>query len=354
MLRSLQVGRALAAIAVSAYHLSFAFTDPRIASQPVFAQITGKGYLGVDFFFVLSGFIIFFVHEPDIGNPGYVTSYAAKRVIRVYPIYWLLTALAVAATTMIGGVKPIPQSPADLASTVLLFRFNTFDTPISAAWTLFHEVLFYVVFGLLIVNRRLGMAVMIAWLSLLLVTFRYGPFGDWSFWWTLASANNLSFFCGMIAFLLARRMTRGRGTVLVLIGAAMLIALHPVDLALDTTGLARFAYSIAFMLIIAGAVAVERSGLSLRLRPLGLIGDASYSLYLTHESVESVLLKIARRTQLLDRVDHHVLYVVILAITVAAGVVVYRVIEAPLLAAIRRLTVRITSRRASGPEAEFA
>ena len=69
MLKCLQAGRALAALAVVAFHLSTAFSDPRYGSHSIGQAFTRHGNLGVDFFFVLSGFIILNAHARDIGRP---------------------------------------------------------------------------------------------------------------------------------------------------------------------------------------------------------------------------------------------------------------------------------------------
>ena len=68
-LASLQAGRALAALAVVAFHLSIMMGEDRYGGVPVFGAATRYGYLGVDYFFVLSGFIIAHVHGRDIGRP---------------------------------------------------------------------------------------------------------------------------------------------------------------------------------------------------------------------------------------------------------------------------------------------
>ena len=45
---------------------------------------------GVDIFFVLSGFIIYFIHAKDIGRPQRIYNFAKKRLSRVYPAYWVV------------------------------------------------------------------------------------------------------------------------------------------------------------------------------------------------------------------------------------------------------------------------
>ena len=70
MLRVLQAGRGLAAAGVAAFHLSMTMGVDRYGGVPVFTDFTRQGFRGVDFFFVLSGFIIFFAHFKDLGTSG--------------------------------------------------------------------------------------------------------------------------------------------------------------------------------------------------------------------------------------------------------------------------------------------
>ena len=70
MLRVLQAGRGLAAAGVAAFHLSMHMGVDRYGGVSVFTDFTRQGFRGVDFFFVLSGFIIFFAHFEDLGHPA--------------------------------------------------------------------------------------------------------------------------------------------------------------------------------------------------------------------------------------------------------------------------------------------
>jgi hypothetical protein len=71
MIKSLQAGRALAALAVAASHAALAVTDffgmmPSIIGTPL-----KYGYLGVDFFFVLSGFLIYYTNHDNLDRPDW-------------------------------------------------------------------------------------------------------------------------------------------------------------------------------------------------------------------------------------------------------------------------------------------
>ncbi len=82
-LQLLQVLRGVAASIVVLYHLC-ATTQTYFKDN--FLNIHW-GWVGVDLFFILSGFIITFIHFDDIRNRGSVTSFIKKRVIRIFPIY---------------------------------------------------------------------------------------------------------------------------------------------------------------------------------------------------------------------------------------------------------------------------
>ena len=82
-LESIQVARGLAALAVVFYHASLLFTQK--AGLNIFSGIGKYGYMGVPFFFVLSGFIIGFAHYKDIGKKeklGFRESFSASGAFK--------------------------------------------------------------------------------------------------------------------------------------------------------------------------------------------------------------------------------------------------------------------------------
>ena len=131
------------------------------------------GWSGVHFFFVLSGFIIFYGNSNDIANPAKLKSYALKRFKRIFPIYWLYTLGALILNYFFlyfVGHNFITWSGHDLSSviqSIALWPTNMdgatmFILPV--AWTLTYEVIFYIVFAALIFSaKRLSYCIVCTW-----------------------------------------------------------------------------------------------------------------------------------------------------------------------------------------------
>ena len=97
---AIEASRGVAASAVVFYHaarhLHFAYGVPK------FMDIFQFGHAGVDLFFVISGFIILFVHYDEIGHPERAPRYLWRRFSRIMPIYWVALAVTV-ALSVAGG-----------------------------------------------------------------------------------------------------------------------------------------------------------------------------------------------------------------------------------------------------------
>lgn len=161
-LPSLELGRFIAASLVAAFHYSGTFRHLRHVD--VFADVFRAGYAGVDYFFVLSGFVIYHVHRHDIGHPHRVRDFVLRRAIRIYPEYWaallfMIMALTLAPWLASQGGAMAKQS---LVPDALLLPING-DSIVPVSWTLRREVIFYAIFALLILRPRLGGALFVAW-----------------------------------------------------------------------------------------------------------------------------------------------------------------------------------------------
>jgi exopolysaccharide production protein ExoZ len=333
---SLQVGRGIAAVAVAAFHLS---SNMEILGQgPVFSEWTEYGDLGVRFFFVLSGFIILQAHHQDIGRPELLVTYLKKRFCRIYPIYWVYMSLAIIGMLLVSSRNFQLDTLPDWLSTYALIKLTDTPPPIGPAWTLFHEMLFYILFALLIFNRRLGQVAFAGWF--LLIAYFSGQWlnGNHAAVSVVFGAINVHFFAGMGAYWARPRLTRV--TALVALSAGVCIAVFTASLGSDLNyhwSIVAVLWSVSFGMIISACCALEQL-LQVRKMPglLILLGDASYSVYLLHIHVQTYTLRIAMKLGITNSVPPAIIYPFVLVISVAAGCLAYQYLERPLFRLARK------------------
>lgn len=281
-IHSIQYLRAVAALMVVFHHLII-----QIDVYEVVLNTISVGAAGVDVFFVISGFVIWFVtHGKDVS----VGEFFAKRVIRVVPIYWLITlVIASAATAAPYMFKSTQFEFAQLIQSLFFVPHYSLGLPgnvypiLVPGWTLNYEMFFYLVFGLLLVApRQIPMILLSAFSVLVILGIVFEPQN--ALLKTYTSGLLLEFVAGVF---IAKAYTERKlkqlpsmlGVLLLVAGAAGLLATAQVN---PFGSLRALYWGVPGMMMVLGAVIIEANGSVLKSRVLHLLGDASYSIYLTH------------------------------------------------------------------------
>ena len=326
---SLQAGRGIAAILIVFYHsAAFMGTDFPYWHIPLLHQRFTGFALGVEFFFVLSGAVILLAHLEDIGHPTAIPSYLWKRFRRVYPIYWLVLTGVLASYAWRPELRTSPKSSAwVIASNYLLVHLGTLEVNLNVAWTLFHETLFYAVFCLFLLSRRLGLVALGFWCTLCVLTaFTHGPAFLSEY---LIAPVNVLFAFGMIAAWLFRTRAIAYPHLLAALGAlTFLAAMAFASLRFDLGNPVKYLAGIGAALLIVGTTRLEELGRINIPRNLRFFGDASYSIYLIHFPVLQLIAPIVYRASH----QHPIFPFFVLSVTaIAAGCALRVWIERPLL-----------------------
>ena len=322
--------RGLAATAVVLYHC--ARHVDRAFGAPGLIAAFQAGHSGVDLFFVISGFIILYIHRPDLGRPERLPHYLSRRFSRVFPIYWI--ALGVSMLMTVLGDHGMPPAGTMLAETFLLPGSD--DPILGVAWTLHFEIVFYAVFTVLIVNRRAGLMLMAAWLAAI-VAAAAGLVGP-GMPPPLCSTYSLEFFMGMAAAYLLQRGKVAAPRSLAMAGMVLFAAalLAESTGALDGFGdAARLAYGLPAAMLVLGLVASETAGQLSAARWLRVLGNASYSIYLFQFVFIGTVWQFMLVSHLDQRLSNLVVFVLLSTAALVGGVVVSQAIERPLLRALR-------------------
>ncbi|MBV9811858.1 MAG: acyltransferase [Acetobacteraceae bacterium] len=353
-LRGVEAGRGIAALLVVLVHSTDIFAGPRDFGRPIFDGLFGFGFAGVDFFFVLSGFIITYVHGPE--RPLDWRRYAFNRVVRIYPAYWAALLILGAILAVSPTHSRMEQTAPAIISSVLLLPAPQYMI-LGPAWSLCHEIVFYLVFGCALYWRRLLLPILAVWAGFIALvtagqTLGVAPAGayPWSF---LGAISNAEFFCGIgVASLVLHRPVTTRPALAAALLAAGVLIFFATGVAMTWGGIAwnvfvmHALFATGAALALYGIVRLERAG---RLRVPSLLvamGGASYSIYLMHVTIVMLLQQALRLTGLVKMLPPELTFIAVIAVTVACGMVFSATVEMRLIAWLRARRPRPTARSA--------
>ncbi|HWL31826.1 MAG TPA: acyltransferase [Xanthobacteraceae bacterium] len=272
----IQVTRAVAANMVMVSHLAVVETKYS-AGFAIIPQNEQIGQLGVHIFFVVSGIVMALLAErrPDWQR------FAWDRITRIYPIYWLYTALAL----FVAFVAPhainssFSETPSILKS-VLLWPDRSLPW-LAVGWSLIHEMYFYAVMTAIIAFRLNLVASLIVWAGVIAAPIPHsGP--ELS---VILSPMTFEFIGGAFIGIFISRYPRNWPSI----------------------------------------PALER------------IGDASYSIYLSHVFVISAIGRIYALIPYHSYMSEAVFILIAIVAANLYGLLSYRYIEQPAILAARRL-----------------
>lgn len=285
---------------------------------------------GVDIFFVISGFIM--VHatrgfKPASTRGGQALDFFVRRLIRVVPLYWL--------ALLWHNKGPIARGGADvglLADFAFIPRFNPKHPneiwpSLVPGWTLNYEMLFYVLFAVaLFCGRRRYIALVAAMSSLVLAGVLFEFQSAPAVFWTGSILAEFLLGMGVYALFAAKRLVPSTPV------AIGLCLLGFVGLAIPNYGLPSLIVDGPFAaLIVWSGLYVGRAMRPQRL--LGLVGDASYSIYLTHLFVFPFCYALLNAWGMKPPTPFSITVVIVVCCSVATvvGLLVHWVVEKPLL-----------------------
>lgn len=316
--------------------------------------------MGVDLFFIISGFLMMFTSQSFDGTKAYAWQFIAKRAARIWPLFAVVTPVALVvehgmhgfldpsiAFPYLEGLAFIPHNPS--ASGIY------FQMAVGVAWTLCFECYFYLLFAACMLFGRWRYAVMAAWFALTLVALplirgSYSlnvatqPLVEWSRYANLAINPIVwDFVIGMIGGWLYISDFKVERTwkiyaVVTVLSLLLLIGWNRLGM-VNFFGPHGWGAPMAILffdaLMLAKVDALKVPAWSVWL------GDISYSLYLIHVYVFEILQRVVNAIPMNHDASNAVLFVIRPVAAVICAWLTFRYVETPLSTWARKRLLHI-------------
>jgi len=274
---SIQALRGLAATMVLLAHLRIHWHG----IMPELGNFLEQGAVGVDLFFIISGFVIVYSSEALFGKPGAIIEFSLKRALRIVPLYWILTTLLVCINKMVG------LDNVSIRHVLCSYIFMPNLPILGVGWTLNMEMVFYAIFAsTLILSRR--WAVVVSSICLIALYLFATANSEHMYITFYANPRLLEFSMGMVVALIYReglRISARYSIILTAIGVAGAIYEHMMN--------HQFEFCMFLAIVLCGLVTYKKSQTfseeNKTARFLLFYGDMSYALYLVHTIILTLI-----------------------------------------------------------------
>lgn len=334
---SVQALRAVAAALVAAYHAQITFQAAVGDAPSLEAYLFRFGAVGVHIFFVISGFVMVVTVA---GRPYSPAGFLRRRLLRIYPIYWVCAAIYVVVYLVFGA--PLVLAPERWIEALLLTPPGA-GSIIGPGWTLAYEMYFYLCFAAAMaiaryvpaVTQPMATAILAAAFVACIALRPLLPVASNAWLNTATNPLLMEFLAGTaLGWLVVKgRLPAWAGAPLLGGGLASFALFLAVDYDLTTRVVTM---GIGSVLVVAGCLALERvRGAGRWVRAVGSLGDSSYALYLIHIIVLAVVVRLALEYGVAEVAPPWVIALALLPFLVAIGEALHRGIERPLLALLK-------------------
>lgn len=357
-LQILQIIRIIAAMSIALAHIN-RITQIHFNRNLGFVPAV-FGDWGIDLFFVLSGFIIFYVHSDDFAKPQIVKSYLIKRFIRIYPIYWILTLVIIPVIFIFPDIGGGYERDFEYIVKSFLLIPQAYSPLLFLGWTLIHIIRFYLFIALMIwLKKNLGIILMVTFILFTLLLFIAPKELDNPLTNYLFSPFNIEFLLGFFGAYIMKlsKNTLQRTYILtsLVIYLILFLTFFPYilnkitdpQILLQSFNNPLMIRERVWLLGIPFAIIITSLGIfekkySLKLPGIFLyLGDASYSIYLSHYMFIYIFILMLTASGLSASNYLSLIMSIVFLLSIGGGCIFYSVLEKPLLKFLKAKTLSI-------------
>jgi peptidoglycan/LPS O-acetylase OafA/YrhL len=317
----LQLFRGLAALMVVVHHCIGSLKYYHKIDFPFLNYLGYMGKFGVDFFFVLSGFIITYSTFYKYEAPNSLCNYIKNRLIRIYVPYLPIGIFMLLIYMLLPGFSNSDRTISVLTSLTLIPDGNP---ALSVAWTLSFELCFYLLFTISFFSKKGWNWFVLGWLVAIIV-FNYSLFSSLvflkrPFFSILFSTYNIEFILGFIlAQLIVHKIQLNRILLFLLFFLSFIsffyCTFNPLKGFL-------FEVNLLFAFVVFLSIYIAISTVNFKINSMSLlmmVGNATYSIYLVHNPLQMILIRLFPKITSVVSVVIALMVVLILSIVVGYG-----------------------------------
>ena len=315
------------------------------------------GASGVDLFFLISGFVMVSVTRSAFHSKGGIQKFLYHRIARIYPLYWFYTSIILCVYLVQPSfVNSSQGNQVNILASYLLLP-QTLLPIVNVGWTLIHEMYFYFTFAvLLFLPKNYLLPGLIGWGGLILIGSINLSGSDNSFFDIYFSPLTLEFIIGcMMGILYYSGSIRGNANAIALIALALWTVGY--YLFRETSGngaplgwMRVLVFGFPAALGFYAALLYEKNHGAIMPPWLCKIGDASYSIYLSHVLVLGVVGRFWSFFAFEGYWDNILMLPLMLIAVLVYGKVSYHYIEKVMLDKTRALEKYILPSKYGSPE----
>jgi len=323
----LQIFRGIAALMIVLCHFAGSLKFYHGVSYESLDYFRAIGKYGIDFFFILSGFIITYSSHGKYNQLNSFKNYIKNRLLRIYVPYLPIGIFMLIIYHLLPGFSNSNRVISTLTSLTLFPHGNP---ALSVAWTLSFELCFYLLFSLSFFSKKLWNYFVLIWLAWIVI-FTYSPFSYLQFLKNpvlriLFSPYNIEFILGFVLAIIV--IQRIRLPVIPLFSVLFLVLVSFLYCIFTQFTLFFFSTNLLFAIVAFLIIFLATNKRNLQFKKASimmLVGNATYSIYLIHNPLQMILIRICPKID--SVISMFIALVFVLIVTSAVGYVYYLIFE---------------------------
>jgi peptidoglycan/LPS O-acetylase OafA/YrhL len=331
MILSIQYLRGIAALLVVLSHIAWKNIQAGGSTMHWWHE---AGTFGVDIFFIISGYIMVYITQNMHQKPHNIRIFLKKRFIRIIPLYWFYTLIALAIFMLMPERVNSAGGGTDILKSFFLLPLASSENYlVGVGWTLHYEFIFYIFFSIgLLFSRTLGNIIVVSTILFLVLYSIFGSMEGMGYiFYSFFNDIFIEFALGIFLYFLLLKIKRVHWLFSIsslAIGIFLFYYLHAGG---TLTGVHHIDTGSSAFLICFGVISLEYLWKKREFKLLTKLGDASYSIYLLHPFILVAVVIVSNKLANIIPLSESVLILIMLIVSLGGGYISHIFIEKNLI-----------------------